>query len=62
VPREITATAFGWLTLWILLAGRISWRRLLPPDRATSVFYVGMAWPERGPSFATAFRKPQQAS
>jgi len=35
-------TAFWWLTLWILLAGRISWRRLFPSACATGVFYVGM--------------------
>jgi hypothetical protein len=66
VPRGIAAAAhakaFWWLTLWILLAGRISWWRLLPPARATGVVYVGMVWPERGPSFAAAFRKLQQAS
>jgi hypothetical protein len=66
VPSGIVAaafaTAFWWLTPWILLAGRISWLRLLPPARATGVFYVGMVWQERGPSFAAAFRKVQQAS
>jgi membrane protein len=36
------ATAFWWLTLWILVAGRISWRRLFPAACATGVFYVGM--------------------
>ncbi len=35
-------TAFWWLTMWILLAGRISWRRLLPSACATGVFWVGM--------------------
>jgi membrane protein len=36
------ATAFWWLTIWILVAGRISWRRLFPAAFATGVFYVGM--------------------
>ena len=35
-------TAFWWLTLWILLGGRISWRRLFPSACATGVCYVGM--------------------
>jgi membrane protein len=35
-------TAFWWLTLWILLGGRISWRRLFPSACATGVFWVGM--------------------
>ena len=66
VPRGIVAAAYAraswWLTLWILLAGRISWRKLFPPARATGVFYLGMVWQEQGSSFAAAFRKPQQAS
>jgi len=36
------AIAFWWLTLWILVAGRISWQRLFPPAVATGVFWVGM--------------------
>jgi membrane protein len=28
--------------MWFLLAGRISWRRLLPSAVATGVFWVGM--------------------
>jgi membrane protein len=35
-------TAFWWLTIWVLLGGRISWQRLLPSACATGVFYVGM--------------------
>ena len=46
MPRGIAAAAYAtalwWLTPWILLAGRISWRRLLPSACATGVFYVGM--------------------
>jgi len=36
------AIAFWWLSLWILVAGRISWQRLFPPAVATGVFWVGM--------------------
>ena len=35
-------TGFWWLTMRILVAGRISWRRLFPAAFATGVFYVGM--------------------
>jgi membrane protein len=35
-------TAFWWVTLWILVGGRISWRRLFPCACATGVFYAGM--------------------
>jgi membrane protein len=37
-----SVTAFWWLTLWVLLAGRISWRRLFPAACATGLFYVGL--------------------
>ena len=33
---------FWWFTMWFLLGGRVSWRRLLPPAVATSVFWLGM--------------------
>lgn len=33
---------FWWFTLWLLLAGRVSWRRLFPCACATGVFWVGM--------------------
>ena len=36
------AVAFWWLSLWILVAGRISWQRLFPPAVATGVFWAGM--------------------
>ena len=66
VPRGIAAaayaTAFWWLTLWLLLADRISWRRRLPPARAVGVFHGGLVWQERGLSFAAAFRKLRRAS
>jgi membrane protein len=35
-------TAFWWLTMWLLLAGRVSWRRLFPCALATAVFWGGM--------------------
>jgi membrane protein len=38
----VWATAYWWSTLWILVGGRITWRRLLPPAVATGLFYVGM--------------------
>ena len=33
---------FWWFTMWFLLGGRISWRRLFPPAVATGVFWLGM--------------------
>jgi hypothetical protein len=36
------ATGFWWLTMRILLAGRISWRALFPAACATGVLYVAM--------------------
>jgi membrane protein len=33
---------FWWFTIWLLLGGRVSWRRLLPPAVATGVFWLGM--------------------
>ena len=36
------AIAFWWLTLWILVARRISWQRLFPAAVATGVFWSGM--------------------
>jgi membrane protein len=35
-------TLFWWFTMWLLLAGRIPWRRLLPCAVATGVFWLGM--------------------
>lgn len=34
-------TGFWWLTMWGLLAGRVSWRRLFPSACATAVFWMG---------------------
>ena len=33
---------FWWFTMWFLLAGRVSWRRLLPCAVATGAFRMGM--------------------
>jgi membrane protein len=35
-------TGFWWFTLWLLLAGRVSWRRLFPCACATGLFWLGM--------------------
>ena len=35
-------TAFWWFTLWLLLAGRISWRDLFPSALATGICWAGM--------------------
>ena len=35
-------TGFWWFTMWLLLAGRISWRTLFPSACATGVFWLGM--------------------
>jgi membrane protein len=35
-------TGFWWFTMWLLLAGRISWHRLFPSAVATGVFWLGM--------------------
>jgi len=38
----IGITLFWLFTMWFLLGGRVSWRRLLPSAVATSVFWLGM--------------------
>ena len=38
----VWATGFWWLTMWILLGGRISGRKLFPAACATGVLYVAM--------------------
>jgi membrane protein len=35
-------TAFWWLTMWLLLGGRISWRELIPSAVATGIFWLAM--------------------
>jgi membrane protein len=38
----VVFTLFWWFTMWLLLAGRIPWRRLLPCAIATGVFWLAM--------------------
>jgi len=38
----VAFTCFWWPTMWLLLAGRVPWRTLLPSALATGVFYLGM--------------------
>jgi membrane protein len=38
----VVFTLFWWFTMWLLLAGRVPWRRLLPCAVATGVFWLGM--------------------
>jgi hypothetical protein len=38
----IGLTLFWWLTMWILVGGRVSWRELFPCAMATGVFWLGM--------------------
>jgi membrane protein len=38
----VWAMGFWWLTMWILLAGRIAWRKLFPSAFGTGVLYVAM--------------------
>lgn len=38
----VVFTLFWWLSTWLLLAGRIPWRQLLPCAAATAVFWLGM--------------------
>ena len=35
-------TGFWWFTMWLLLGGRVSWRRLFPCALATGLFWLGM--------------------
>lgn len=35
-------TAFFWWTMYFLLAGRVSWRRLLRPALLTALFWIGL--------------------
>ena len=42
VAGLVWSTGFWWLTMRILLAGRISWRNLFPAACATGVLYVAM--------------------
>jgi membrane protein len=35
-------TSYWWLTTWLLLGSRVTWRRLLPCACATGLFWLGM--------------------
>src|SRR5215471_11759954 len=35
-------TAFFWWTMWFLLAGRVSWKRLLRPAITTALLWIGL--------------------
>ena len=39
----VLVTVFFWWTMHFLLAGRVPWRRLVPPTFATSLFWLGLA-------------------
>jgi membrane protein len=43
VASAIGATAFWWFSMWLLLAGRLAWRQLLPSALATGICWLGMA-------------------
>ena len=38
----VAFTGFWGFTIWFLMAGRISWQRVLPPAVVTGAFFVGM--------------------
>jgi membrane protein len=42
VTGLVVFAGFWWLTMWFLLAGRISWKALFPAACATGVFWLGM--------------------
>jgi membrane protein len=42
IAALIALTAFWWVTMRLLLGGRVAWRRLLPAAIATAVFWAGM--------------------
>lgn len=36
------ATAFWWFSMWLLLAGKLGWRKLFPSALATGICWLGM--------------------
>jgi len=38
----IGGTAFWWFSMWLLLAGRLGWRKLFPSALATGICWLGM--------------------
>jgi membrane protein len=56
----IGATAFWWFSMWVLLAGRLSWGHLFPSALATGVCWLGMVIAFRltlSASIASDYRK-----
>lgn len=43
LASAIGATAFWWFSMWLLLAGRLGGRQLLPSALATGICWLGMA-------------------
>ena len=39
----VALTGFWWVTMWLLLAGRISWRELFPSALATAICWLAMS-------------------
>lgn len=42
IVNIVVFIGFWWFSMWFLLAGRVSWRRLYPCAVATGAFWVGM--------------------
>jgi hypothetical protein len=58
----VWATGFWWLTMWILLGGRISGRKLFLAACATGVLYVAMeVRPGTGPARQGDAHSPRAA-
>ena len=39
----VALTGFWWFTMWLLLAGRVSWRELFPSALATAICWLAMS-------------------
>ena len=39
----VVLTCFWWFTMWLLLAGRVSWRELIPSALATAICWLAMS-------------------
>ena len=39
----VAVTGFWWFTMWLLLAGRVSWRELFPSALATAICWLAMS-------------------
>ena len=39
----VAVTGFWWFTMWLLLAGRVSWRALFPSALATAICWLAMS-------------------